>query len=116
MHLELRKRGHMSDRVIISIPPLRDGEQALSASLTVRSCRLPRRWNGSVSTSWKWVSPSPPRRFSIGADHNPPHQEQPGLRPWLAPRKDIDAAGEALKVSQGNCIHTSSPLSIHEQS
>ena len=58
----------MSDRVIIFDTTPRDGEQALSASLTVKEKlqiaqaleRLGSRHHGSG------FPPSPPRRFSIG--------------------------------------------------
>ena len=71
----------MSDRVIIFDTTLRDGEQALSASLTVKEKLQIAQALERLGVDIMEVGfPSPPRRFSIGSDHRPPHQEQPGLR------------------------------------
>ncbi len=76
----------MSDRVIIFDTTLRDGEQALAASLTVKEkLQIAQALERLGVDVMEVGSRSPPRRLSIGADHRPPYQAEPGLCPRPRP-------------------------------
>ena len=58
-----------------------------------------------------------PGDFQSGADHSPPHQEQPGLRPGSRPAKTSTPPARPLKVAEAFRIHTFiSTSSIHVES
>lgn len=75
----------MSQQVIIFDTTLRDGEQALQASLSVkRSCKLHLHWNEWVSMSWKSVSRFPPLVILSQCTPSLSKSKTAAFAPWLA--------------------------------
>ena len=109
----------MSDRVIIFDTTLRDGEQALSASLTVKeklqiAQALERLGVDIMEVGFPVSSPGDFQSVQTIARHIKNSRVCALAR---ALQKDIDAAGEALKVAEAFRIHTFiSTSSIHVES
>ena len=98
----------MSDRVIIFDTTLRDGEQALSASLTVKeklqiAQALERLGVDIMEVGFPVSSPGDFQSVQTIARHIKNSRVCALAR---ALQKDIDAAGEALKVAEAFRIHT----------
>ncbi|MGL4714923.1 MAG: 2-isopropylmalate synthase, partial [Aeromonas sp.] len=106
----------MSDRVIIFDTTLRDGEQALAASLTVKeklqiALALERLGVDVMEVGFPVSSPGDFQSVQTIARHIK-HSRVCALARALP--KDIDAAGEALRVAEAFRIHTFiSTSSIH---
>ena len=109
----------MSDRVIIFDTTLRDGEQALSASLTVKeklqiAQALERLGVDIMEVGFPVSSPGDFQSVQTIARHIKNSRVCALAR---ALPKDIDAAGEALRVAKAFRIHTFiSTSSIHVES
>ena len=109
----------MSDRVIIFDTTLRDGEQALAASLTVKeklqiAQALERLGVDIMEVGFPVSSPGDFQSVQTIARHIKNSRVCALAR---ALQKDIDAAGEALKVAEVFRIHTFiSTSSIHVES